>query len=146
MDLKVLFHLFSRIRVKYYKMIIRLVYFQPFLHLHFYSMILLKTLWEEEKLLVTSNFSSSHSVFYPFGEISRRFHQIKDCCLQILSVWKGLSTCGQKLSVSKKKRFFLSKDWKHGCKMRIYRSSARLKFYVIVKSSTRSRPGLEINM
>ena len=28
---------------------------------------LLKTLWEEEKLLVTSNFSFSHSVFYQFG-------------------------------------------------------------------------------
>ena len=31
---------------------------------------LLKTLWEKEKLLVTSNFSFSHSVFYPFGELS----------------------------------------------------------------------------
>ena len=28
---------------------------------------LLKTLWEKEKLLVTSNFSFSHSVFYPFN-------------------------------------------------------------------------------
>ena len=31
---------------------------------------LLKTLWEKEKLLVTSNFSFSHSVFYLFGELS----------------------------------------------------------------------------
>ena len=31
---------------------------------------LLKTLWEKEKLLVTSNFSFSHSVFYPFEELS----------------------------------------------------------------------------
>ena len=31
---------------------------------------LLKTLWEKEKLLVTSNFSFSHSVFYPFGKLS----------------------------------------------------------------------------
>ena len=31
------------------------------------STSLLKTLWEKEKLLVTSNFSFSHSVFYPFG-------------------------------------------------------------------------------
>ena len=30
---------------------------------------LLKTLREKEKLLVTSNFSFSHSVFYPFGEL-----------------------------------------------------------------------------
>ena len=34
---------------------------------------LLKTLWEKEKLLVTSNFSFSHSVFYPFGELSAMF-------------------------------------------------------------------------
>ena len=31
------------------------------------STSLLKTLWEKEKLLVMSNFSFSHSVFYPFG-------------------------------------------------------------------------------
>ena len=35
-----------------------------------YGTSLLKTLWEKEKLLVTSNFSFSHSVFYPFGELS----------------------------------------------------------------------------
>ena len=29
----------------------------------------LKTLWEKEKLLVTSNFSFSHSFFYPSGEL-----------------------------------------------------------------------------
>ena len=34
---------------------------------------LLKTLWEKEKLLVTSNFSFSHSVFYPFRELSAIF-------------------------------------------------------------------------
>ena len=28
----------------------------------------LKTLWEKEKLLVKSNFSYSHGIFYPFGE------------------------------------------------------------------------------
>ena len=32
-----------------------------------------KTLWEKEKLLVTSNFSFSHSVFYPPGELSASF-------------------------------------------------------------------------
>ena len=31
---------------------------------------LLKTLWEKEELLVTSNFSFSHSVFYLFEELS----------------------------------------------------------------------------
>ena len=33
----------------------------------------LETLWEKEKLLVTSNFSFSHSVSYPFGELSSIF-------------------------------------------------------------------------
>ena len=33
------------------------------------STSLLKTLWEEEKLLVTSNFSFSHGVFNCFGEL-----------------------------------------------------------------------------
>ena len=34
---------------------------------------LLKTLWEKEKLLVMSNFSFSHNVFYPLGELSAIF-------------------------------------------------------------------------
>ena len=34
------------------------------------STSLLKTLWEKEKLILMSNFSLSHSVFYPFGELS----------------------------------------------------------------------------
>ena len=34
---------------------------------HPWQTSLLKTLWEKEKLLVTSNFSFSHSVFFPFG-------------------------------------------------------------------------------
>ena len=34
---------------------------------------LLKTLREKEKLLVTSSFSFSHSVFYPFGQLSAIF-------------------------------------------------------------------------
>ena len=38
---------------------------------------LLKTLWEKEKLLVTSNFSFSHSVFYPFGELSAIFNKFE---------------------------------------------------------------------
>ena len=40
------------------------------LFLHVCSTSLLKTLGENEKLLVTSNFSFSHCVFYPFGELS----------------------------------------------------------------------------
>ena len=41
----------------------------------------LKTQWEKEKLLVTSNFSFFHSVFYPLGELSAIFikFEILDC-------------------------------------------------------------------
>ena len=45
---------------------------------------------DKEKLLVTSNFSFSHSVFYPFGELSAIFHQMRNCRSQTLSVWKHL--------------------------------------------------------
>ena len=37
------------------------------------STSLLKTLWNKEKFLVMSNFSFSHSVFYPSGELSAIF-------------------------------------------------------------------------
>ena len=42
-----------------------------------YSSSLLKTLREKEKFLVTSNFSFSNSVFYPFGELSAIFIKSK---------------------------------------------------------------------
>ena len=41
------------------------------------STSLLKTLREKEKLLVTSNFSFSHSVFYPIGELSAIFIKVE---------------------------------------------------------------------
>ena len=41
------------------------------------STSLLKTMWEKEKLLVTSNFSYSPSVFYLFGELSDIFIKFK---------------------------------------------------------------------
>ena len=34
---------------------------------------LLKTLWEKEKLLVTSKFSFSHGIFYPLRELAAIF-------------------------------------------------------------------------
>ena len=37
----------------------------------------LKTLWEKEKLLKTSNFSFSNSVFYPFERTFCHFHWIQ---------------------------------------------------------------------
>ena len=48
---------------------------------------LLKTHLEKEKLLVTSDFSFSHSVFNPFGEFCAIF--IKNCRLQTLLLWKS---------------------------------------------------------
>ena len=54
-----------------------------------YSVSLLKTLWEKKKLLITSNWSFSHSVFYQFGELS--FVSIKlKIVVCTLSVWKNL--------------------------------------------------------
>ena len=60
---------------------------------------LLKTQWEKEKLFVTSNFSFSHCIFYPFGELSVIFIKFqKVVCklfqfgrVQNLSFGKGLS-------------------------------------------------------
>ena len=37
------------------------------------AQVFLKTLWEKEKLLIMSNFSFSHSVFYLFGELTSIF-------------------------------------------------------------------------
>ena len=41
------------------------------------STSLLKTLWEKEKLLVTSNFPFTHSVFYCLRELSAIFVKFK---------------------------------------------------------------------
>ena len=43
------------------------------LFLRDHSSRLLKTLWEKEKLLLTSNFSFFYCVFYPSGEFSTVF-------------------------------------------------------------------------
>ena len=63
------------------------------------SRSLLKTPWEKEKLFVTSNFSFSHSVFYPSGELSAIFIKIEIVVCKLfqfgrvknLSFGKGLS-------------------------------------------------------
>ena len=41
------------------------------------SKMSLKTLWEKDKMLLTSNFSFFHSVFYPFVELSFIFIKVK---------------------------------------------------------------------
>ena len=53
------------------------------------STSLLKTLWEKEKLLVTSNFSFSQW-FLPICRTFCHFHPIWNCRLQTLSVWLSL--------------------------------------------------------
>ena len=60
---------------------IRFDYINPFPNkpwfLRVCSTSLLKTLWEKEILLVTSNFSFSHSVFYLFGQLSAILIKLK---------------------------------------------------------------------
>ena len=58
--------------------------------LHVRSTYLLKSLWKKEKLLITSNFSFSHSFFYPLGELSAIFHQFWNCRLQTHWGWKSV--------------------------------------------------------
>ena len=72
------FHLFSQFFLPYMALIFHFkCTFNPFPNkpwfLRVCSRSLLKTLWDKEKLLVTSNFSFSHSVFYLFGELSAIF-------------------------------------------------------------------------
>ena len=55
------------------------------------SISYLKTLWEKEKLLVTSNFSFSHSVFYPFGEPSAIFIQFEIGFCRLFQIWRVLN-------------------------------------------------------
>ena len=54
------------------------------------STSLLKTLWEKEKLLVTSNFSFSHSVFYPFEELFSIFVKFEIIVCKLFHFWKSL--------------------------------------------------------
>ena len=69
------------------------MYFNPFpnkpLFLRVCSTSLLKTLWEKEKLLVTSNFSFSQCIL-PIWRTFYNFDQELNCHLQTLSVWKSL--------------------------------------------------------
>ena len=54
------------------------------------STSLLKTLWEKEKLVVTSNFSFSHSAFYPFGQLSSIFIKLKIAIWKLYWVWESV--------------------------------------------------------
>ena len=71
--------------------------------LHVCSTSLLKTLWEKEKLVVTSNFSFSYSVFYLFGELSAIFIDIEIVVCKL--IWFGRV---ENLSFGKGLNFFFS--------------------------------------
>ena len=70
--------------------------------LHVFSRSLLKTLGEKEKLLMTSNFSLSHSVFYPFGELSAIFIEFEIVVCKLFQFGRAFPFslkcyfCGQK--------------------------------------------------
>ena len=71
----------------------------------------LKIVWVKEKLLVTSNFSFSHSVFYPFRKFilssnleltSANSHFGRDCLIQVPLVSnRGLSVLLVSMSLTK---------------------------------------------
>ena len=63
-----------------------------FRHLKTRRKKLLKTLWEKEKMLVTSIFSFSHNIFYPIKE-SLHCCSYLNCCLQLLSIWTSTKYC-----------------------------------------------------
>ena len=83
------------------------------------STSLLKTLWEKEKLLMMSNFSFSHSVFYPFGELAAIFTKFKPCWLQTLSIWKSLKfvvwervkTCSMTVTIIESMPFIITSEF-----------------------------------
>ena len=86
-----------RIKIKFKKKkFVNICIFNPFPNKPWFVRVfissLLKTLWEKEKLLVKSNFSFSHRVFYSFLELSAIFTKFENCLLQILTVWKSLKS------------------------------------------------------
>ena len=68
--------------------------FQPFLYKPWLLLVcsasLLKTLQEKEELLVISNFSFSHSLFYPSRELSAIFIKFEVVFCKTLSIKKSL--------------------------------------------------------
>ena len=52
-----------------------------------------KTLQENEKLLVTSNYSFSHNMFYQYIAHIFHFKRTFKYCLQFVSIWTSLKFC-----------------------------------------------------
>ena len=85
--------------------------------LRVYSIIHLKTLCEKEKLLVTSNFSFSHSVFYRYREFSTIFINNENVVCKLskfekLSFGKGLKPYNQSTRDALKFRSYHLIVWK----------------------------------
>ena len=59
--------------------------------IHVCSTSLLKTLWEKEKLLIMRNFTFFQQCFLPIWRTFYHFHQIWNCHLRSLWVWKSLN-------------------------------------------------------
>ena len=87
---------------------------KPCFFLRVCSTILLKTLWEKEKLLVKSNFSISQSVFYPFGELSAIFNKSEIVVCKLFQFGKSLKFVGWERIKGKKKKMLVARIVRHG--------------------------------
>ena len=91
------------------------------LFLRVWSVSLLKTLWEKENLLVTSNFFFSHSIFYPFWDLSAIFIKFKIVISKLFQFGKGLTTVflafSQLYSTHEQTQVFLSRATENFSKM-----------------------------
>ena len=91
---------------------LRKIFVNPFANkpwfLRVCSLSLLKTLWEKEKLLIMSNFSFSHSIFCPFGELTAIFINFKIVSCKLFQVGRVLNlSFGKGLNC-----LYLSKCWR----------------------------------
>ena len=78
--------------------------FNPFPNIPLFLLVcstnILKTLREKEKLLVSNNFSFSHSVFYPFAELNTIFIKFKTVVCKLFSLFPTVfSTLLQNLTL-----------------------------------------------
>ena len=92
-NLQLLPNLLKLCRLNRFKIEFFIPFLKKLLFLHVCRTSLLKTLWEKEKVFVTSNFSFSLSVFWQFGELSAIFIKLKNCHLQTFSIWTNLKFC-----------------------------------------------------
>ena len=65
----------------------------------------LKSFWKKEKMVVNSISSFPHSIFYPIKD--KFCYPVLElnlnCCLQMLSIWTGLSFCTVTIKIEVKK-------------------------------------------